>query len=72
MKDVNETRLSANAFSKATGNALHAPYFSIYNTLFNTSLLGVHRNQYFKIRPEPDLTGTGKEIRPELSAGTGT
>jgi hypothetical protein len=34
--------------------------------------LGVHQNQYFKIRPEPDLTGTGKEIRPELPAGTGT
>ena len=34
--------------------------------------VGVHRNQYFKIRPEPDLTGTGKEIRPELPAGIGT
>ena len=34
--------------------------------------VGVHRNQYFKIRPETDLTGTGKEIRPELPAGTGT
>jgi hypothetical protein len=32
--------------------------------------LGVHRNQYFKFRPEPDLTGTRKKFRPELLTGT--
>jgi hypothetical protein len=27
--------------------------------------LGVHRNQFFEFRPEPDPTGTGKKFRPE-------
>jgi hypothetical protein len=27
--------------------------------------LGVHRNQFFKFRPEPDPTGTEKKFRPE-------
>ena len=34
--------------------------------------LGVHRNRYCKIRPEPELTGTDEKFRPELPAGTGT
>ena len=34
--------------------------------------LGVHRNQFFEFRPEPDPTGTGKKFRPEVPAGTGT
>ena len=28
-------------------------------------MIGVHRNQYFKFRPEPELAGTSKKIRPE-------
>jgi hypothetical protein len=35
-------------------------------------MLGVHRNQFFKFRPEPDLAGPGKKFRPEVPAGTGT
>ena len=27
--------------------------------------LGVHRNQYCKIRPEPELAGTDEKFRPE-------
>ena len=34
--------------------------------------VGVHRNQFFKFRPEPDPTGTGKKFWPEVPAGTGT
>ena len=35
-------------------------------------ILGMHRIQNFKIRPEPELAGTEKNIRPEVPAGTGT
>ena len=37
-----------------------------------TLQVGVHWNQFFKFRPEPDPTGTGKKFRPEVPAGTGT
>jgi hypothetical protein len=42
------------------------------NRRTDVQLLGVHRNQFFKFRPEPDPTGTGKKFRPEVPAGTGT
>ena len=34
--------------------------------------VGVHRNRYCKIRPEPELAGTDEKFRRELPAGTGT
>ena len=37
-----------------------------------SGFLGVHRNQNIKIRAEPELAGTEKNIRPELPARTGT
>ena len=37
-----------------------------------TLVVGVHRNRYCKIRPEPELAGTDRKFRPELPAGTGT
>ena len=40
--------------------------------VFLALLLGVHRNQFFKFRPEPDRTGTRKKFRPEVQARTGT
>ena len=29
-----------------------------------TQILGVHRNRYCKIRPEPELAGTDEKFRP--------
>jgi hypothetical protein len=40
--------------------------------VFLALLLGVHRNQFFKFRPEPDPIGTRKKFRPEVQARTGT
>ena len=41
-------------------------------TLLSHQRLGVHRNRYCKIRPEPELARTDEKFRPELPAGTGT
>jgi hypothetical protein len=34
--------------------------------------VGVHWNQFFKFRPEPDLAGTGEKFRPERPTRIGT
>ena len=38
----------------------------------SSCIVGVHRNRYCKIRPEPELAGTDEKSRPKLPAGTGT
>jgi hypothetical protein len=40
--------------------------------MLSPCFIGVHRNQFFKFRPEPDLAGPGKKFLPEVPAGTGT
>ena len=44
------------------GKVAGLAHFHISTPLY---YLGVKRNQFFKFRPEPDLTGTGKKFRPE-------
>ena len=52
-----------------------AGVYARYTTIpkkYKPNFVAVHRNQFFKFRPEPDLAGTGKKFRLQLPAGTGT